>query len=228
MKINGGESPLTPSGGFLVAEDVVRSRLAGTYVRWFKPVLDRVLGLVLLILVSPIIVIGGLVILVTLGRPIFYAQERIGLNGRPFRLYKLRTMIPDRRVIDRSGHHGVERRRTHKSPNDPRVKPVSKILRSLRLDELPQFWNVVKGDMSLVGPRPEMPEIVKTYQPWQHQRHLVKPGVTGPWQISARNGKLMHECTEVDLGYITRVSLVEDLRILMGTPLAMIGGRKGY
>jgi lipopolysaccharide/colanic/teichoic acid biosynthesis glycosyltransferase len=229
MKIYGGESSsLTPSEGFLIAEEVVRSRLAGTYVRWVKPVLDRVLGLVLLILVSPIIVIGGLVILVTLGRPIFYAQERIGLNGRPFRLYKLRTMIPDRRATDRSGYHGVDRRRTHKSPHDPRVKPASKILRSLRLDELPQFWNVVKGDMSLVGPRPEMPEIVKGYQPWQHQRHLVKPGVTGPWQISSRNGKLMHECTEIDLEYIAQMSLVEDLRILMGTPLAMIGGRKGY
>jgi lipopolysaccharide/colanic/teichoic acid biosynthesis glycosyltransferase len=192
-----------------------------------KPALDRMLGLILFVLVSPIVVVAGLFILVTLGPPIIYAQERIGLNGEPFRLYKLRTMIPDRRVSN-GRYQGDERRRTHKSPHDPRVVPAGKVLRALRLDELPQFWNVVKGDMSLVGPRPEMPEIVKTYQPWQHQRHLVKPGVTGPWQISARNGKLMHECTEVDLGYITRVSLVEDLRILMGTPLAMIGGRKGY
>jgi lipopolysaccharide/colanic/teichoic acid biosynthesis glycosyltransferase len=98
----------------------------------------------------------------------------------------------------------------------------------MRIDELPQFWNVVKGDMSLVGPRPEIPEIVRSYEPWQHQRHMVRPGVTGPWQISHRNGKLMHECTEVDIDYITQVSLIYDLKILASTPRAMIGGRKGY
>ncbi|MDP9144550.1 MAG: sugar transferase [Actinomycetota bacterium] len=189
--------------------------------------MDRVLGVVLLILFSPVILLAGLIVLVTLGRPVFYSQARIGLDGTPFRLHKLRTMIPDRRG-EQIGYQSVERRFTHKSPQDPRVNRVGRVLRAIRLDELPQLWNVVKGDMSLVGPRPELPEIVSGYQPWQHQRHMVKPGVTGPWQISVRNGQLMHECTQIDIEYLAQVSLLQDLRILARTPVAMLGNRKGF
>jgi lipopolysaccharide/colanic/teichoic acid biosynthesis glycosyltransferase len=186
-----------------------------------------VLGLLLLILFSPVILLVGLIIRMTLGRPVFFSQERIGLNGAPFRLHKIRTMVPDRRV-EQTEYQTVERRSTHKSPADPRVNRVGRVIRAMRLDELPQFWNVVKGDMSLVGPRPELPEIVGHYEPWQHQRHLVKPGVTGPWQISHRNGQLMHECTQIDLEYLTKISLLHDLTIIARTPAAMIGNRKGY
>ena len=82
--------------------------------------------------------------------------------------------------------------------------------------------------MSLVGPRPELPEIVGNYQPWQHQRHLIKPGVTGLWQISPYNDQPMHECTEIDLEYLTKVSFLMDLKILLSTPIAMLGNRKGF
>ncbi len=198
-----------------------------TYTRIVKPALDRVLGFALLVVTSPIILIAGLLVFFALGRPIFYSQERVGLNGKHFRLYKLRTMLPDRRTA-KTGYRGEERRVTHKSLNDPRVGRVGGFLRATRIDELPQFWNVVRGDMSLVGPRPELPDIVQYYEPWQHQRHLVKPGVTGPWQISPRNGKLMHECTEMDLDYLRQVSLFQDLRILARTPTAMLGNRRGY
>jgi lipopolysaccharide/colanic/teichoic acid biosynthesis glycosyltransferase len=186
------------------------------------------LGFGLLVLASPVILLGAFLVLISLGRPVFYSQTRVGLDGRTFRLHKLRTMSPDRRR-DQVTFLGDNRRLTHKSPEDPRVgHPVSRTLRSMRLDELPQLWNVVKGDMSLVGPRPEMPEIVEKYEPWQHQRHLVKPGVTGPWQISNHNGKLMHECTDLDIHYIASISLFNDLRILAATPIAMIGARRGY
>jgi lipopolysaccharide/colanic/teichoic acid biosynthesis glycosyltransferase len=193
----------------------------------FKPVFDRALGLLLLILFGPLILLVGLFVRMKLGRPVFYSQDRIGLDGAPFRLHKIRTMMPDRR-IEQVEHQDVERRSTHKSPGDPRVDPAARFIRAMRLDELPQFWNVVKGDMSLVGPRPELPEIVGHYEPWQHRRHLVKPGVTGPWQISHHNGQAMHECTQIDLEYLTKVSLLHDLKILARTPAAMIGNRKGY
>ncbi|MCI0677541.1 MAG: sugar transferase [Actinobacteria bacterium] len=227
MRIQGGGSP--PSGHIWSETSFteVPPHLLGAYVRIAKPLLDRILGVALLLVFAPLILLAALLILVSMGRPVFFSQDRIGIGGRRFRLHKLRTMIPDRRV-NVASFPGVDRRMTHKSPDDPRVSPVGRVLRSMRVDELPQFWNVVKGDMSLVGPRPEIPEVVRSYEPWQHQRHVVKPGVTGPWQISHRNGKLMHECTELDIDYINQVSLLYDLRILAGTPRAMIGGRRGY
>jgi len=199
----------------------------GVYARLFKPVLDRIVGLALFILTLPILIIAAVLIRLKIGTPIIYQQDRIGMNGETFNLYTLRTMVPDRRhtPVD---FEGSDRRLTHKAPDDPRVLPLGKTLRSWRLDELPQFWNVVNGDMSLVGPRPEMPEIVAKYEDWQHHRHIVKPGVTGAWQISERNGKPMHQCTETDLEYINNVRFSTDLSILVRTPIAMIGGRRGY
>lgn len=199
----------------------------GTYQRLFKPTMDRTLGGVFLVLTLPVLAISALVVRFKVGSPILYKQQRVGKDGSEFALYKLRTMTPDRR-IGCDGFEGVDRRETHKSPGDPRVLPAAKKLRSWRLDELPQFWNVVTGDMSLVGPRPEMPAIVAEYEPWQHARHLVKPGLTGPWQVSARNGKLMHECTEMDLEYVDQIALKRDLQLLIRTPIAMFGNRQGY
>jgi len=191
-----------------------------------KPVIDVVSGLVLLILLAPVILISAAVVAVSLGTPVIYTQDRIGLGGKRFKLYKLRTMIPDRRI--RSGQHiGPERRQTHKSREDPRVTAIGRRLREVRFDELPQLWNVVKGDMSLVGPRPELPEIVAGYDDWQQRRHVVKPGLTGLWQVSDHNGKPMHECTDMDLEYIEKMSFTSDISILLRTPAAMFH-RRGY
>jgi lipopolysaccharide/colanic/teichoic acid biosynthesis glycosyltransferase len=197
------------------------------YARLVKPGFDRVVGLALFILTLPILIVAAVLIRLKIGAPIIYQQDRVGVNGETFNLYKLRTMVPDRRQGN-ADFEGSDRRLTHKSPDDPRVLPLGRTLRAWRLDEIPQFWNVVTGDMSLVGPRPEMPEIVADYEDWQHQRHVVKPGVTGPWQISERNGQLMHECTETDLEYVKDIRFSTDLSILVRTPIAMIGGRRGY
>jgi lipopolysaccharide/colanic/teichoic acid biosynthesis glycosyltransferase len=192
----------------------------------FKPILDRVCALLLLVALSPALISSIVMVAVSLGTPVIYTQDRIGLSGRRFKLYKLRTMIHDRRN-DRGDYIGPERRQTHKSRQDPRVSSVGRLLRAVRFDELPQLWNVVKGDMSLVGPRPELPEIVAHYDHWQHQRHSVKPGLTGLWQVSHHNGKPMHECTEVDLEYIAEISFSSDISILLRTPAAMFH-RRGY
>jgi len=192
-----------------------------------KPGLDRVLGLILLLLSSPILLIAAIGIRVRIGKPVIYRQMRVGRDGEPFELFKLRTMLTDRRQ-GTTPYEGQDRRLTHKSPGDPRVLPLGKKLRSWRLDELPQLWNVVNGDMSLVGPRPELPEIVADYEDWQHLRHKVRPGITGLWQISERNGKPMHECTAMDLEYVDNIGIRQDISILARTPGAMVGSKKGY
>ncbi|MGH8912098.1 MAG: sugar transferase, partial [Acidimicrobiia bacterium] len=163
----------------------------------------------------------------TMGGPVILRQERVGLDGTVFSIYKFRTMEPDRRRTT-VPYIGEDRRQTHKSPDDPRITSVGRFLREWSLDELPQFFNVLQGDMSLVGPRPEMVEIVARYEAWQHHRHAVKPGVTGPWQISERGEKSLHECTESDIEYLQSVSALTDLKILALTPLAALGMRRGH
>jgi lipopolysaccharide/colanic/teichoic acid biosynthesis glycosyltransferase len=223
-EVNAGSHAAVPGKN----DDAVRYRQRPSgYQRFLKPVIDRLMGGLLLLLTLPLLAVIAATVRFKLGKPVIYRQERVGKDGETFELYKFRTMMPDRR-LDSNGFEGPERRRVHKSQNDPRVLPVAGTLRSWRLDELPQFWNVLNGDMSLVGPRPEMPQIVATYEPWQHRRHVVKPGVTGPWQISSHNGKPMHECTEMDLEYVDDISLRRDLSILARTPMAAFGPRRGY
>jgi lipopolysaccharide/colanic/teichoic acid biosynthesis glycosyltransferase len=199
---------------------------ASVYAGRIKPVIDVVSGVALFVIFTPLILLSIVLVATSLGTPVMYTQERVGLGGKRFKLYKLRTMIPDRRSGE-SDYIGPERRQAHKSREDPRVTSIGKFLRAIRFDELPQLWNVIKGDMSLVGPRPELPGIVAAYDEWQHQRHIVKPGLTGLWQVSHQNGKPMHECTEVDLEYVATMSLSSDLSILMRTPAAMFH-RRGY
>jgi lipopolysaccharide/colanic/teichoic acid biosynthesis glycosyltransferase len=150
-------------------------------------------------------------------------QPRIGREGRTFQMLKFRTMKPDRRRWQDPNYRGPERRVTHKSPDDPRHTPLGRKLRKTSLDELPQLLNVLSGDMSLIGPRPELVDIVAQYRGWQHARHAVKPGITGLWQVTERpNGGLMHEYTELDLDYIANLSFRSDLEIVVKTPFSVL------
>jgi lipopolysaccharide/colanic/teichoic acid biosynthesis glycosyltransferase len=134
-----------------------------------------------------------------------------------------RRIDRDRRAAERRAAEGG-RRRTHKSLDDPRHTPLGRFLRATSLDELPQLVNVLRGELSLVGPRPELPEIVAAYEPWQHARHTVKPGLTGLWQVTERGGaQPMHDHVDTDLRYVTQLSLLTDLRILLLTPFAILG-----
>lgn len=192
-----------------------------------KPLFDRVVGAVLSVLTLPIVAVAVLFIWAQLGRPAIFRQQRVGFGGREFEVYKLRTMRPDRRGTVVISFDGVDRRVNHKSPDDPRHVPLGRFLRKWSLDELPQFWNVALGQMSLVGPRPELPHIVAKYEPWQHHRHAVKPGITGLWQVSERGEVPMHEATEVDIEYVDSVSMIGDLRLLLLTIPAAMGAQKG-
>jgi lipopolysaccharide/colanic/teichoic acid biosynthesis glycosyltransferase len=219
--------PLAPAPSFrLVRGEGDTGSPGGPYLRYGKPVLDRLLGAVLFLLALPVLLGIALAIWIKLGSPVLIRQQRAGLGGRPFPMYKFRTMDPDRRRRQRP-FVGTDRRRTHKHPEDPRHTDLGRVLRALSLDELPQLLNIIKGDMSLVGPRPELMEVVDRYEPWQHHRHGVRPGLTGLWQITHR-GTEMHKHTEVDLAYIERLSFTTDCKILLRTVPALLGrGARG-
>jgi lipopolysaccharide/colanic/teichoic acid biosynthesis glycosyltransferase len=211
----------------LPAPPPVTSRAGSRYDRFVKPVLDRVVAAVLLVVLLPVLVVVAAALLVTLGRPLLYVQPRVGRAGRTFGMLKFRTMRPDRRRRDESVPAHLDRRRTHKSDADPRHTRIGRALRRSSLDELPQLWNVLRGDMSVVGPRPELPGIVDGYVDWQHQRHEVKPGITGLWQVTERSTSAgeMHLHTATDLVYLERLSLRTDLAILARTPVSLAKGR---
>lgn len=159
--------------------------------------------------------------------PIIFRQKRVGENGRMFELYKFRTMVPGaeklRSEVEYRDENGFL---IHKLPHDPRITRLGRFLRGTSLDELPQFFNILKGDMSLVGPRPELPYLVDEYKPWQRKRFAVPPGLTGWWQVNGRSNKPMHMNTEDDLYYVQHYSLWLDLWILFRTVWVVVN-RKG-
>lgn len=193
------------------------------YVRIVKPCLDRAIAVTLLVLLAPVLGAVALAVRLALGAPVLYRQERVGLGGRRFEVLKFRTMLPDRRT--RAVPVTDDRRREHKAVHDPRHTPLGRRLRRWSLDELPQLVNVVRGDMSLVGPRPELVHVVARYEDWQHERHSVRPGLTGLWQVRSRGDVPMHACVDDDLDYIDRVGPIADLLLLAATPFALVTHR---
>lgn len=193
------------------------------YIRVGKPTFDRICAACLLVLLSPVMSVIALVLRLALGPGVLLRQMRIGHGGVPFELVKFRTMTPCRRKSDVVVP--IERRVCHKTESDPRHTAVGRFLRKWSLDELPEFWNVLAGQMSIVGPRPELPSVVAGYADWQHERHEVKPGLTGLWQVSHRGEGMMHDFTHVDLDYVRYVSPGLDLRILATTPIALLKRR---
>ncbi len=197
--------------------------LALTAKRTLDVSLSILLGLVYLV---PVLLAAILVRLSSRG-PALFRQTRCGLNGRPFTLFKLRTMVDgadDRltEVKDLNQHDGP----VFKARHDPRVTPLGRLIRRLSLDEAPQFWNVLKGEMSLVGPRPPLPGEVSRYELWQRRRLSMKPGVTGLWQVSGRSEILdFEQWMELDLAYIDNWSIGLDLKILLRTVPAVLSGR---
>jgi len=197
-----------------------------TYTRIIKPVCDRAVALVALVLLAVPMLLVGAAVYMSMGRPLLFRQRRIGLNGKVFYVLKFRTMRQDRR--DTEQEVSEDQRLTHKTDKDPRHTPVGQFMRRCSLDELPQLFNILRGEMSLVGPRPELESVVaKHYPPGLEQRHLVRPGLTGLWQISARGEGHMHENGEWDLDYVETISPITDLRIIFKTPFVMFGRNAG-
>lgn len=192
-----------------------------------KRALDVAVSLLLLALAGPVIGIAALAIRSTSPGSVLFKQKRIGLNGRMFTLYKFRTMIEDAHArLEEVAHLNEMNGPAFKAKADPRVTPVGRFLRRFSLDEIPQFWNVLKGDMSLVGPRPPIPEEVASYHRWHRRRLSMKPGMTCLWQISGRNDiQDFDRWMKLDLQYIDNWSPTLDLKILLRTIPAVLSGK---
>ncbi len=205
----------------LTLQDSPPTAFNAWYVRRGKSLIDRLAGTVLLLLMSPLLITLLMVVRLTLGRHVIFVQPRAGRHERPFSCYKIRTMKPDRRKSVAS-YSGQERRSLIPSPDDPRHTTIGTFLRRYGLDELPQLFNVLRGDMSLVGPRPEIWAVAGSYDHYERKRFAVKPGLTGYWQVTHRSdGVDLREFAAVDIEYCQKVSLLNDLRILCATPRAV-------
>ena len=187
--------------------------------RAIKRVLDIGGSFVGLIVLSPIFLIVAILMKKEEPNgPVFFSQTRVGKDGAMFKMYKFRSMCIDAEdklaeLLDKNEVEGA----MFKMKDDPRVTNIGKFIRKTSIDELPQLWNVLKGEMSLVGPRPPLVREVAEYTPYDKQRLLVKPGCTGPWQISGRNDVGFDEMVEMDINYINHLSIVNDLKIVFQT-----------
>jgi sugar transferase EpsL len=179
---------------------------------WLKRVFDVVVGLLCLIVLSPLVALIAVIVLFDVGRPVLFVQERPGLNGVPFRLRKFRTM---RTIVDQGGAP---------LPDEQRLTTIGAFLRRWSLDELPELWNVLVGEMSLVGPRPLLMEYLPLYSERQAKRHLMKPGLTGLAQVSGRNNLSWEEKFELDVHYVEHWSLALDFNILLKTFRQVLSG----
>ncbi|HEX9339532.1 MAG TPA: exopolysaccharide biosynthesis polyprenyl glycosylphosphotransferase, partial [Pseudonocardiaceae bacterium] len=197
--------------------------------RVIKEIFDRVASTLLSLLALPLLLMVGLLIKLDSRGPVFYRQRRIGKDGRPFTMVKFRTMVVDadaKRVALRLADEGAGP--LFKLRRDPRVTRVGGWLRRYSVDELPQLFNVLAGTMSLVGPRPPLPEETATYGPDVRRRLLVKPGLTGLWQVSGRSDLPWEEAIRLDLRYVEDWSLALDALILWKTLRAVFGGEGAY
>ena len=201
----------------------------GFYLRVGKRLLDVVGASIALALSSPLLLLAAIAIMIETRGSVLYRSTRVGRGGRPFTFYKLRSMVNG---ADRHRHHLNHLNEcdgpVFKISRDPRVTVVGRFLRTTSLDELPQLWNVLCGDMSLVGPRPPLPEEVSHYQPWQMRRLDVRPGLTCLWQISGRSRIGFEEWMRLDLEYIRRQSFRLDVQILVRTIPAVLSQEGAY
>jgi exopolysaccharide biosynthesis polyprenyl glycosylphosphotransferase len=217
----------------LSVEHIVEQRAMSQNVSlWYelaKRAFDLGATLIGVLLLSPVfIIVAGLIKLTSPG-PVFFVQERNGCRGQVFKMYKFRSMVTNAEQLlkelesknEVSGH-------MFKIKDDPRITWIGKLIRKTSIDELPQLFNVLKGDMSLVGPRPPIPREVVKYDAWHKLRLSVKPGLTGLWQISGRNGIGFEDMVRLDLKYIRERGFWYDLKIIFRTIPVLIGDSKAF
>lgn len=182
-------------------------RLTSFYARRGKHLFDAIAAFFLILIFSPLMALIAFLIKVTSRGSVFFSHKRVGLNNELFVIHKFRSLHVD--TPSYSEKPGAV--------DDKRITPVGKWLRKTSLDELPQLFNVLKGEMSLVGPRPEMPFLAEEYETWENQRHFVRPGMTGLWQLSPQRQGTIREGISVDLAYIENLSFWNDFKILLRT-----------
>ena len=199
------------------------------YRRGGKRVLDVLVALLATPFALPVVAIAAVLIKLDSPGPVFHRAVRVGRGGRKFAFLKLRSMQEDAEELRGLLQHlNQAQGPAFKLHNDPRVTRVGKILRKTSLDELPQLWHVLTGDMSLVGPRPPFPEEVEKYEPWMLKRLSVRPGLTCLWQIRGRSDLSFDEWMRLDIEYVDRCSFLLDLKILLLTVPAVLSARGAY
>lgn len=211
-------------------DDVPEARRARTLYLATKRVMDFILALIGMILLIPFFVLIAIIIKIEDPKgSVFFYQTRIGKHERPFRMYKFRSMVSNAEdlledLLDQNEVSGA----MFKMKEDPRITKVGKLIRKTSIDELPQLWNVIRGDMSLVGPRPALPREVEQYTSLDKLRLQVTPGCTGLWQVSGRNNLSFHEMLALDLEYIERRSLWLDMKLLFKTVKIIVFPNSAY
>ncbi|MFB0845901.1 sugar transferase [Paenibacillus oleatilyticus] len=192
-------------------DDITKS--SDVYVKYVKTAIDLILSIALILLLLPVLIMVAILIKLESEGPVVFKQHRIGKGGKPFVIYKFRSMYT----------HVAREGRSPENDQDPRITKVGRFIRKTSLDELPQLFNILKGDMSFIGPRPEQKSIVEQYYTdTENGRFSVKPGITGLWQISEDRKKPIHENLHHDLYYIKRASFWLDIKIIFGTLRVMI------
>ena len=200
----------------------------------FKRIFDILFSVGVLIIASPLLFMISIIIALSSRGPIFYAQERIGRGGVTFKCFKFRSMYQDadkrlQEILNSDTTLLNEWKQTHKLKNDPRITPVGKFLRRTSLDELPQFWNVIKGDLSVVGPRPVVKEeILNHFGEKACTIFSVRPGITGLWQISGRSNTCYNRRIALDEAYVKERSVIQDMKIIALTIPRMISRNGAY
>ncbi|EJS74031.1 sugar transferase [Bacillus wiedmannii] len=212
--------------GLLAAEEINQNVLY-LFIKRLMDMFGALCGIVLLLPVFIIVII--LIKLEDPKGPVFFKQIRIGKDGEEFGMYKFRSMVADaeERLKDLLQHNEVTGA-MFKMKDDPRVTKIGKFIRKTSIDELPQLLNVLKGDMSLVGPRPPLPREVKEYTPYDKQRLLVTPGCTGLWQVTERNSVGFSEMVELDLEYIRNRNVFYDIKIILKTIKVLLGSNNAF
>ena len=182
-----------------------------------------------LLLLSPVIAIVACAVKFTSKGPVFFSQKRVGKNGELFDMYKFRSMVVNAEELkEKLAHQNEMSGPMFKMKDDPRVTKVGKFIRKTSLDELPQLWNVLKGDMSLVGPRPSLPKEVVQFEGWMYKRLEVKPGLTCYWQVSGRNNIDFEDWMKLDIKYVEERNLWSDIKLIFKTVLVLFGDKNAH
>ncbi|MGG7213261.1 sugar transferase [Clostridium nigeriense] len=195
----------------------------------FKRTLDIFGAIMGIVLLSPVLLVVSILIKLESKGKVLFSQKRVGLNGKEFKIYKFRSMVENaedlkKNLEDKNEMSGP----MFKIKSDPRITRVGSFIRKTSIDELPQLINVLKGDMSLVGPRPSLPKEVESFEPWMLKRLEVKPGLTCYWQVSGRNSIGFHEWMELDIKYANEMSILVDIKLIFKTFLVLFGDKNAY
>ena len=182
-----------------------------------------------LLLLSPVIAVVACAVKFTSKGPIFFSQKRVGKNGKLFEMYKFRSMVVNAEELkEKLVHQNEMSGPMFKMKDDPRVTKVGKFIRRTSLDEIPQLWNVLKGDMSLVGPRPSLPKEVKQFEKWMYKRLTIKPGLTCYWQVSGRNNIDFEDWMKLDINYVEDRNLWIDIKLILKTVGVLFGDKNAH